>query len=250
MQGGLHGVDDLPWQEGRDDDGLGLAAALAHECLELHVVEQVADRAIAHAVVARGVVDGVGGRELRLGSLYAGEVEVALLFGRDDDAVDVHFGLGGHRVERTASGGDGRGVQGAGILDEGFLDVLDDGGDLRHVVDLTVEHSAGLVFLPLRGYDVQSVILAFLGDDADDAARADIQRENIVVMDAGRTCRLRGLAARRAFFRGRARRLAWAAGAAFCRCGIFYFGCDCFRHEKISLLTIFLEVIGNISRSI
>ena len=179
---GLHGVDDLPRQEGGDDFGPGFVAALADEALEAAAVELVGDGAEADAVVVGRIVYGVGGRELFLGLLHAGEVEVALL-GFADDAGDVLFRCGGHGIEGAACGGNGCAVELADLFLEGFLDPGDDGGDLRDVMDLAVEHGACLVF-EARGFlDVEAVRL-FFRNDADDAAGADVEREEVVLRRA------------------------------------------------------------------
>ena len=52
----LHGVDDLPRQEGRDDFRARDIAALSDEALQLAAVELIADRAVADAVVMRRIV--------------------------------------------------------------------------------------------------------------------------------------------------------------------------------------------------
>ena len=52
----LHGVDDLPRQEGRDDLRARDIAALSDEALQLAAVELIADRAVADAVVMRRIV--------------------------------------------------------------------------------------------------------------------------------------------------------------------------------------------------
>ena len=59
MEGALHGVDDLPRQEGGNDYGFGFFAPLANQHLELDIVQNVADGAVAHAVVTAGVVHGM-----------------------------------------------------------------------------------------------------------------------------------------------------------------------------------------------
>ena len=68
-------------------------------------------------------------------------------------------------------------MQRACALGEAALDLADDGGDLRYVVDLPVQHRARLVLHALGGEDMEHPVPLF-GDDADDAARSDIERED------------------------------------------------------------------------
>ena len=77
-------------------------------------------------------------------------------------------------------------------LGEPPLDLADDRRDLRHIVNLPVEHGARLVLHALRGEDVEDALTLF-GDDADDAARADVERKDELRLP---------LAARRAECRG------------------------------------------------
>ena len=176
MQGRLHGVDDLTRQECRYDDGLRLLPALADEHAQVIVIEDIAYGAVAHAVVARRVINRMRADQLRLRGLYAGEIEVALLLGRDD-AIHIHLGLSRHRVQRTAGRGNSRVMQTPDLLLEHLAHRRYDGRHLRHVMDLAVEHSPRLMLEAVRGYDLQLAIRLALGYDADDGAGADIQRE-------------------------------------------------------------------------
>ena len=114
--------------------------------------------------------------ELLLCRLYTRKVEVALLCGRDR-ARNVLLCLGGHRVERASCGGDGGAAECPRALGEAALDLADDGGDLRHVVNLSVEHGARLVLHALGSEDVEQAV-ALLGDDSNDAARANVERKD------------------------------------------------------------------------
>ena len=58
-----------------------------------------------------------------------------------------------------------------------MLDLADDGGDLRHIVNLSVEHGARLVLHALGRENVEQTV-PLLGNDADDTARADIERKD------------------------------------------------------------------------
>ena len=167
-----------------------MSAALTDERLELIAVEGIADRAVADAVVTRRVVDRMGVRELSLCCLYTCEVEVALLCGRDR-ARDVLIRLGGHGIECAPRRCDRRTVQCACAFGEAALDLADDGGDLRHVVNLSVEHSTRLVFQALGGENVEEP-LPLLGDNADDAARADVEREDEFRWALAARCGLHG----------------------------------------------------------
>ena len=215
--------------------------ALAHEALQRDIIEHVADRAVTDAVVARRVIDSMGGRQLRLRGLHAGKIEVALHL-RCDEAIDIHLRLGRHRIERTACGCDSGIVQRPRILDERILDVLDDLRDLRHIVDLAIEHGTRLMLLPLRRHDMQQAIGLFLRNDTDDAARADIERKEAVFVLAHRLrfCLFRGLGRGLArgclFARGCPFRLARTPRAALrlrrC-CAIGVIGFSGFRHKKL-----------------
>ena len=115
MQGGLHRIDNLPRQEGGNDDGFCFFAALAAQTFEWSAVEQVADGAVADAVVERRIVYCVriGQRSLR--GLNAGKVKVSLLL-RRDDAAEVHFRFGSHRVESASCRSDGGVMDRAGLF--------------------------------------------------------------------------------------------------------------------------------------
>ena len=182
----------MAWQEGGDDGRSGDLAALTDEALQGDVVERVLDRAVADAVVAAGVVDVLGAGELRLRRLHAREVEGALLL-VGDDAVDLDGRFGGHGVEGAAGGCDGGGLQRARRLFEFMLDLADEVGDLRHVVDLAVEHGACLVLAAHGREDAHLLVFELFGDDADDAARADVEREDrLAVRLLLRACRRDG----------------------------------------------------------
>ena len=60
MECRLHGVYDLTWQEGGDDDGLSLFATLSYEGFELDVIQDITDGAVSYAVVTRGVIHRMG----------------------------------------------------------------------------------------------------------------------------------------------------------------------------------------------
>ena len=172
----LHGVDDLTREEGCNDRRLCVPAALSDERLEFVAVELVADRAVADAVVARRIIDRMRVREFSLRSLNAGKVEIALLRGCNC-ARDVLFRVGSHRVERTSCRSDGGTAQCACALGEATFDLTDDGSDLRYIVNLTVEHGTRFVLQPLCGEDVELPV-TLLSNDADDAARTDVQRKD------------------------------------------------------------------------
>ena len=114
--------------------------------------------------------------ELLLCRLYTRKVEIALLRGRDR-ARNVLLCLGGHRVERASCSGYGSTVESPRALGEAPLDLADDGGDLRHIVNLPVKHGSRLVLHALGGEDVEQTV-ALLGDNTNDAARADVQCKN------------------------------------------------------------------------
>ena len=222
-QRGLHGVDDLTREEGRNDGCLRVSAALSDERLELVAVELVADRAVADAVVARRIVDRVRVCKLALSRLHTGKVEVALLRGRNR-ARDVLFCVGGHRVECASCSRDGGTAQCARALREPAFDLADDGGNLRHVVNLTVEHGARLVLHALCGEDVEQPVALF-GNDADDAARADVEcKDQLCRAFAAHgcmTCCARALLRTAAFFGGSVLRLflyaLFGTATFFCR---------------------------------
>ena len=200
----LHGVDDLARQEGGDDGRSGGLAALTNEALQGDVVERVLDRAVADAVVAAGVFDVLGIGEFRLRCLHAREVEGALLL-VGDDAVDLDGGFGGHGVEGAAGSCDGGGLQRACRLFQLALDLADEVGDLRHVVNLAVEHGARLVLAAHGREDAHLLVVEFFSDDADDAACADVEREDrLAVRLLLRSCS-RGLGS--SLFDGALRRL-------------------------------------------
>ena len=203
-QSGLHRVDDLAREESRDDRCLRAPTALSDERLEVVAVECVADRAVADAVVARRIVYGMRLGELLLCCLYAGKVEVALLCGRDRPR-DILRRLGGHRVERAPRCGDGGTVERARTLGEAPFDLADDCRDLRHIVNLSVEHGTCLMLHAFRCKDVEDT-LTLLGDNADDAARTDVECKDKLCLP---------LAARRA--KRRCALVLFRTAAALCR---------------------------------
>ena len=113
--------------------------------------------------------------------LYAGKIQIALLFSCDE-AVYFHFGLGGHGVEGTAGGSNSGRFDGAGLFNQGIFYLFDDGCYLRDIVNLSVEHGSGLMFKSVSGDDVQVFVVTFLGHDTDNTARANIQGENALVL--------------------------------------------------------------------
>ena len=62
----------------------------------------------------------------------------------------------------------------ARALGKAAFDLADDGSDLRNVVDLPVEHCAGLMLHMLGGENVEHAV-PLLSDDADHAACADVE---------------------------------------------------------------------------
>ena len=114
--------------------------------------------------------------ELLLRRLYARKVEVALLR-RCDRARDILLRLGSHRVECASCGSHGGTAQCSRTLGEAAFDLANDGGNLRHIVNLSVKHGARLVLQPFGGKDMELPVTLF-GDDADDTARADVERKD------------------------------------------------------------------------
>ena len=153
-----------------------MSAALTDESLEFVVIERIADRAVADAIVARRIVDRVRMGKLSLCRLHARKVEIALLCGRDG-ARDLLLRLGGHRVEGASRGSHSSALECARALGEAVLDLADDGSDLRHIVNLSVEHGARLVLHALGRENVEQTV-PLLGNDADDTACADIERKD------------------------------------------------------------------------
>ena len=172
----LHGVHDLPRQKGCDDGRRRLAPALSDERLELVAVERIADRAVADAVVTRWIIDRVGVSQFFLCLLHACKVEVALLC-RCNRAREVLLGIRCHRVEGTSCRCHSSTGQRPCTLHEAVLDLADDGSDLRHIVNLPVEHGTRAVLEAVGRQDVQQSVTLF-SDNADHAARPDIERED------------------------------------------------------------------------
>ena len=175
-QSRLHGVNDLPREECGNDGRLCFASALSDERLEIVAVEGIADRAVSDTVIARRIVDGVGMGKPALCFLHACEVEVALLCGCDN-ACDILLGLCRHRIERTPGSGHGDTVQRARAFGQTALDLADDSGNLRHIVNLPVQHRARLVLHALGSEDMEHAVPLF-GDDADDAACPNVKRKD------------------------------------------------------------------------
>ena len=140
----LHGVHDLSRQKGCNDVRRRLAPALPDERLELVAVERIADCAVADAVVARRIIDGVGVGQFLLCLLHARKVEVALLRGRNR-AREVLLCIRCHRVEGTPCRRHSSTGQRPCTLHEAVFDLADDGSDLRHIVNLPVEHGTRTV---------------------------------------------------------------------------------------------------------
>ena len=230
-KGRVHRVDDLSGQECRDDRGRCLTSALTDQGFQLISVQCVFDGAVANAIVMRRIVDLGGFRELYLRRLHAREIETALIFG-GDDAGKIHFRFGSHRVKRAPRSGNGYAFQRAGRFLQRALDLVDDRGDLRHVVNLPVEHGAGLVLPARRIENLQRAVRLLLGDNADNAPGADIKREKMLLFLRGFLGSFRGLGgllrrrfARRAFLR-----------AAFFRRGL----CGRLRLREIERRGVFL----------
>ena len=122
-------------------------------------------------------------------SLHAGKVEVALLFS-GNQAVYFHFRFGGHGVESAAGSGNGCGFDGSCFFNQGVFDLFDDGGHLWYIVNLAVQHGTGFVLPSVGGDNVQIFIIALLSNDADNAAGADVQGKNpLMLLDSfGRGC--------------------------------------------------------------
>ena len=140
----LHGVHDLSRQKGCNDVRRRLAPALPDERLELVAVERIADRAVADAVVARWIIDRVGVGQFLLCLLHARKIEVALLRGCNR-AREVLLGIRCHRVEGTPCRRHSSTGQRPCTLHEAVFDLADDGSDLRHIVNLPVEHGTRTV---------------------------------------------------------------------------------------------------------
>ena len=242
LQGGMHGVNDLPWQEGGDDSGGGNASPLAYQGFQLGAVQLVFYGAVAYAVVVGKVIHCVGFRQLCLGCLHSCKVQGAFLLA-GDDAAEFHLGSCCHGVEGTACSCYGSTFQRTGALDQCFFYVVDDCCHLGHIVNLAVNHGTGFVLLPLGGNDFQP-LRCLLGYDADDAAGTDVQGKNPVIAGLGRRCLCR---------LGTSDLSAILAG---CPAGIFSFGsgspgfCCCGCCHFIAVCSMYILQIGSFHKNL
>ena len=249
----LHGVHDLARQKGCDDGRRRFAAALSDERLEFVAVERVADRAVADAVVARWIIDRVGVGEFLLRLLYPCKVEVTLLCGCNR-AREVLLCIRCHRVEGTPCRRHSSTGQRPCTLHEAVLDLADDGSDLRHIVNLPVEHGARAVLEAIGRQDVQQSVALF-GDNADHTARPNIERKDKLLRPlAACRCGLFGFLRTAALLCRRFRLLLHTllgAAAPLCgrRCsGGLFVRCIQIRHFDLpcqthSIIYIFIRVI-------
>ena len=179
---GVEALHHLPRQEGHDDLRFNAAARVVADAGHGIAVHPIGGDGVANHVIEvvlqRRLLPQ---RMLRLGDRAGFELVDQLLgnLARGGKLQRKGRRLGFERAPR-------RGDADAGEVHSGLLfQPRDDlAGDLRHlldVLDLAVEHGALAVILLFDGHDMEAPAFG-AADHADDAAGADVQREDLVLL--------------------------------------------------------------------
>ena len=175
---GLDRVDDLTRQECCNDRGGRKLAALPDQRFQSDAVELVFDRRKAHAII-RFHIQRMQRGKICLRVLHRGEFQTPLLVFRNG-TVRLERRLRRDGIEFAPGGGDCRALQFADLLLERDGDFFYDRRDLRHIMNLPVEHRARFMFLPICGNYRQGSVVLFDGNNSDHGSGSDVERINLL----------------------------------------------------------------------
>ncbi len=184
----LQRIDDLARQERRDHLDGSVFSPLADQRLHRRAVESEADHTVTDAVIAGGFGHRLRRRQLMLGCLDSRKLKSPLIV-RRQGATSAAIGIrhGPQSAQRPAGGGHRNPLERPDPLDEARRHTRQHLSNLGHVVDLAVQHGAGIMLLALRGQHFNAAG-RLLAHQADDAPRTDIQaKKQLLVIHSARS---------------------------------------------------------------